>query len=206
MDPSSKQQIAQLKASIEADFQEGKPFDMEKFKSDIQSNFRNFQDRLIDMSENCLQKLSKWNQGLDKMIYDVNEVGGVLASVKTDVGSRILNELILEGGGSRQEIVQPTISSSYKINLPNYIFTINTRNFEQIGRESSQMRSDTDFKSNPPLILKIKPGEKQPEFWNRSIDFVIPDYSIASSIPSSELVTSFGEYYKTGPLLYPDPV
>lgn len=192
--------IDRLCSSIEQDFKAHKKFNSEQVNHEIVKNLQDLQNFIVNESEKCLIHLTEWNQGLCKMDNDISEVSGLLERVKADAGSRLLAEVICQGGASQSQNVTFNYQTGLSLRYPNYPFVLNTSLLQQVGREAADVKEGIDVKSLPSLIKKIPPGQAEPIFWSKTPDFFYPELQSIPTATKEQLTTSFSEFYKFDPM------
>ena len=190
--------IDQHLASVEKDFQDflktKKAFNSTAVKNEIQSDLERLQSYIMRLSENCLTQLNEWNNGLYRIDNEINEVSGTIQKVKSDVGSRLLNEYLkapnapitFDDYSVNSEKISMESSERGNLPFPQSQFSSNSTVTENIG-----LHLDKPDTLNRPLLVVLPKGQPSPQFWTESSDFFSP----LNSKPGQSIDTSFSRFY-----------
>ena len=194
----TKNSIDQHLASLEKDFQDflktKKAFNSSIVTNEIQSDLERLQSYIMRLSENCLTQLNEWNNGLSRMDNEINEVSGTIQKVKSDVGSRLLNEYIktpnapvdIDDFSINSQKISIDFTKNVDIPNPQFPFCINSTVTENLGLHIGKPET-----MNRPLLVVIPKGQASPEFWSESSDFFSP----LNQKPDQAVATSFSRFY-----------
>ena len=197
--PKKQEQIASHGKAVQADLTAKKPFSQAS-KNELQSDLKDIQDYIIDLSKNCLNKLNTWNNELVKMDSEISEVSGLLQRVKADAGSRVIAPILCESSHVDNEDNYEYAQKASTFNFPNYSFDINMRALDNVGHQVDEVENPELSEHTAPLLTKIKPGEAPPLFWCTTQDFFTPSMHLVISVGDEAYKTSFSDFYEFDPV------
>lgn len=197
--PAKQRNIEQHLESVRKDLEERKPFSKES-QGELQSDLTEIQNYIIDLSKNCLSKLSSWNNELVKMDSEISEVAGLVQRVKADAGSRVVAPILCKGGHVDSDAGIYYTQKASTFNFPSFAFDINMRALDCVGHQVEEVENPELSEYKAPLLTKIKPGEAPPLFWCSTQDFFTPSMHLLVSVGDEAFRTSFSDFYGFDPV------
>ncbi|OHT02449.1 hypothetical protein TRFO_30453 [Tritrichomonas foetus] len=190
--------IEQHAEVLENELKQRSMFRQSDVKNELDSDLKQIQDYIINLSRRCLTKLNEWNNMLMGMDTEINEFSGLIQRVKADQGIKIMSPLLCEGGEPFSPEIEDNQYSTSQFNFPNYQFEINMTALDKVGHAAIQEQTNPEA-INTPLISKIPAGAPKTTFWSAQPDFFIPSGKALKRAEDSAFKTSFSNFYGFSP-------
>ena len=184
--------------SLKRDFSDKKPFDTNTTKDALQQKLINFEKSIIEKSKSYVDQLATWNEQMNNMVADVEDISGSFAKIKGDAGMKIMAPMLIAGKKPSFDESKESATAEHRIDFPDFPFDINLTAFDQIGHQVTDLTGDNTSPGN--LIMAIPPGNQRPEFWTRQQDFFSPEISTQLSAEDEDFETSFSLYFGFNPV------
>ncbi|KAH0790378.1 hypothetical protein GPJ56_005674 [Histomonas meleagridis] len=172
------------------------PFNTQGVKTELEADLHQIQDYVMNFSKRCLTQLIDWNNMLVGMDAEINEVEGLIQSVKSDAGSRIVSPILCEGGQATPDDDYEFTQTAPFFNFPEYKFDINMLALDNVGHQVEEVENPELSEYKAPLLTKIPPGEAPPLFWSTTQDFFTPAMDLQMTVGDEAFQTSFSDFYK----------
>ncbi|OHT13709.1 hypothetical protein TRFO_43278 [Tritrichomonas foetus] len=191
--------IDQHGRELRADLEAQKAFNLETAKNTLSNDLNQIQSFIIDLSKSCLNQLNDWNNSLVGMDAEINEVSGLIQRIKSDVGTKALGPLLVEGSAYVQQ--QPDLAGQQSLlyNFPDFPFDINTRALDNVGHQVEDVNAGST--ALQPLVKKIESGKQPPMFWCTQQDYFSPE--IGQNVAAEAYKTSFSSFFEFDPVPQP---
>lgn len=166
----------------------------ESIDRNLEEDLNSIKKYIIELSKSVLYQLNEWNDLLVGMDTQINEVSGLIQRVKSDAGSRLIDPMLETGNPPPQQQEKEIPQQSQVFTFPDYPFDINTRALDFVGHHADDVKGNAKLS---PLITRIEPDQKEPNFWSKRQDFFLPVFEVKQS--KEEYETSFSDFYKFNP-------
>jgi hypothetical protein len=184
--------------TLNADFQANKPFNTAGASDALQKKLVNFEKSILEKSQSFVDQLTSWNDQMNNMVADIEDISGSFAKIKGDAGMKIIAPELIAGKKPTLDPSKENATAEHKIEFPDYPFDINLTTYDQVGHQVSDLTGDNT--TNTALITTIPPGSPLPELWTRYQDYFVPEISTQLSAADEDFETSFSLYYGFNPV------